>query len=306
MASESAQFTLNEWHSPDAPPPIVAVPVDPRVPSGIADFDSLSGGIPVGSVVLLLGEAGAGHHEFAITSATHLMLHRDDDRMHKFYLGGARGSFVYPKGISYVSLTRSRDQVLDEIRSAFNPEYGAVLDRHLTFTDLSPEYFADSVVPANWASTPAPLLSAAAAPRYEAGGGPLVALARALEECGPSNVVLLDSLTDLLVRTGIRTEDLVTLVKGLRRRAKSWGGVVYLLLTKGVGSPDTEQALIDSVDGVLAFSWTANPIRSSRQRVMVIPKFMSVLAHVPHEHQGRFVIRINALSGLVTTQYERI
>ena len=73
-----------------------------------------------------------------------------------------------------------------------------------------------------------------------------------------------------------------------------------------VAAPDTEQALIDSVDGVLSFSWNASPGRSSRQRVMAIPKFMAVLAHVRPEHQGRFVIRVSPVSGLVTTQYERI
>lgn len=278
---------------------------DPRVPTGVADFDSLSGGIPLGSVVLLLGEAGSGHQEFALTSATHLMFHHDEERMHRFFLGAARGNFRYPQQVAYVSLTRSREQVLQEVRGSFDPLYLEVLERHLRFGDLSPEYFADSVVPAHWATTPAPLLSTAAPPRFD-GGGPLAAVARGLEEVGPSNVVILDSLTDLLVRRGIATEDLLTLVKGLRRRAKGWDGLVYLLLSKGVAPADTEQALIDSVDGVLAFSWTANPLRSNRQRVMVIPKFMPVLAHVPHEHQGRFVIRISSLTGLVTTQYERI
>ncbi len=282
-----------------------AGPRDRRVPTGVADFDTLSGGIPTGSVVLLIGEAGAGHQEFALTSASHLMFHHDEERMHRFFLGAARGDFCYPEKVAYLSLTRSREQVLREVQGSFDPLYLEVLERHLSFADLSAEYFADSVVPSHWATTPTPLLSAAPGRRFD-GGGPLPAVARALEEVGPSNVVIVDSLTDLLVRRGIPTEDLLTLIKGLRRRAKEWDGLVYLLLSKGVAAPDTEQALIDSVDGVLAFSWTANPLRSSRQRVLVIPKFMAVLAHVPHEHQGRFVVRVSSLTGLVTTQYERI
>ncbi|MHB8352297.1 MAG: RAD55 family ATPase [Thermoplasmata archaeon] len=305
MSADLVPTNLSPWQPLPAPRASPAGPADLRVPTGVADFDSLSGGIPLGSVVLLLGEAGAGHQEFALTSATHLMFHHDEERMHRFFLGAARGNFQYPDKVAYLSLTRSREQVLQEVRGSFDPLYLEVLERHLKFGDLSPEYFADSVVPAHWATTPAPLLTAAPAPRFD-GGGPLAAVARGLEEVGPSNVVIVDSLTDLLVRRGIATEDLLTLVKGLRRRAKGWDGLVYLLLSKGVAAPDTEQALIDSVDGVLAFSWTANPLRSNRQRVMVIPKFMPVLAHVPHEHQGRFVIRISSLTGLVTTQYERI
>jgi KaiC/GvpD/RAD55 family RecA-like ATPase len=308
MVLESAAPTLAPWPPAEGTRTAPAPPVDARIPTGVADFDTLSGGLPVGSVVLLLGEAGAGHQEFALTSATHLMFHHDEERLHKFYLGGARGTFVFPRGVAYVSLTRSREQVLREVAGSFDPLYLQVLGRHLSFSDLSPVYFADSVVPSHWATTPAPLLRATTASpqRFESAAGPLGAITRALEERGPANVVILDSLTDLVVRKGVVTEELVTLVKGLRRRAKEWGGLVYLLLSRGVAPADTEQALIDSVDGVFAFNWMTSPVRSSRQRVLVIPKFMPVLTHVPHEHQGRFVIRISSLTGLVTTQYERV
>src|SRR5579871_6272899 len=167
MALEAPPVPLSPWQvgelARETPPP----PGDPRVPTGVADFDTLSGGLPLGSVVLLLGEAGAGHQEFALTSATHLMFHHDEGRLHRFLMGGARGQFVYPDGIAYVSLTRSREQVLREVRGSFDGLYLEVLERHLTFRDLSPAYFADSVVPSHWAQAAAPLLSAAAAPSSE-------------------------------------------------------------------------------------------------------------------------------------------
>jgi KaiC/GvpD/RAD55 family RecA-like ATPase len=278
---------------------------DRRVPTGIADFDVLSGGIPTGSVVLLLGDAGAGHQEFALTSAVHLMFSYDEKRLHRFYLGSARGEFVYPKEVVYVSLSRSREQVLREVQTSFDPRYREVLLEHLVFHDLSPAYFADSVVPPSWATVARPLLSESPAAPLGA-PNPLRALAEALEADGASNLVVLDSLTDLLVRRSTETPELLALVKGLRRRAKEWGGLVYLLLSRGVAPEATEQALIDSVDGVLSFRWTSSPLHSNRQRSMIIEKFMPVLAHVPHEHQGRFVIRVSSLTGLVTTQYERI
>ena len=276
-----------------------------RVPTGVPDFDFLTGGIPAGSVVLLLGEAGAGGPEFALTSAAHLMLHYDDPEMHRFFLGSARGPFVYPKGIAYLSTSRSEEQLLREIEGSFEPGYLETLRGHLTFRDLSPAYFADSIVPTSWAAVERPLLAPATglAGRED---GPLGALAGALDESGPANLVIVDSRTDLGVRRGVDGESILTLLKGLRRRAKAWGGIVYLLLTRGVAPSATEQAIVDSVDGVLSFSWAISPSRSHRQRTMVIDRFMPVLAHIPHEHQGRFVIRINALDGLVTTQYERV
>lgn len=289
---------------PGRPPHLEPSSID-RIPTGVADFDHLSGGIPAGSVVLLVGDAGAGHQEFALTSATHVMLHYDEPELHQFFLGSTPGPFVYPKGVVYVSLSRSRDQVLREVRGAFHASYPTVLERHLTFHDLSPTYFADSVVPAEWAAVRRPLLAEATGEGVGSKGA-LAALADALESDGAGNLVVVDSLTDLLVRHGVETESLLTLVKGLRRRAKGWGGIVYLLLSRGVAPGAIEQALYDSVDGVLAFTWTANPYHSHRQRSMLIEKFMPVLSRVPPEYQGRFVIRIHANSGLVTTQYERV
>ena len=307
MAIESPR----PWLQPFDPVPVrlarePSSPVE-RIPTGVADFDHLSGGIPAGSVVLLAGDAGAGHQEFALTSATHVMLHYDEPELHRFFLGSTPGPFVYPKGVVYVSLSRSREQVLREVRGAFHTSYPDVLERHLTFHDLSPEYFADSVVPTEWSSVNRPLLSGLpASVERGAPSGSLPALAGALESGGPENLVIVDSLTDLLVRRGVDPEELLTLVKGLRRRAKGWGGIVYLLLSRGVAPAATEQALFDSVDGVLDFTWTSSPYHSRRQRTMLIQKFMPVLSRVPPEYQGRFVIRIHANSGLVTTQYERV
>jgi KaiC/GvpD/RAD55 family RecA-like ATPase len=304
MATESPR----PWFAPVAPStpaePVEAEPLR-RTPTGVPDFDHFSRGLPSGSVVLLIGEAGAGHQEFALTSAAHLMFHYDAPKLHQFFLGSTRGPFVYPRGVSYVSLSRSKEQVLEEVAGAFDPEYEAVLRRHLTFHDLSPAYFADSVVPAAWSSLESPLLSGRPA-NARSNGGPLASLADALEAGGPSNLMIVDSLTDLLVRRGVDPEELLTLVKGLRRRSKSWDGLTYLLLSRGVAPAATEQALYDSVDGVLSFSWTTSPLHSHRRRTMLIEKFMPVLTRVPQEHQGRFVLQVNDLNGLVTTQYERV
>ena len=277
----------------------------PRIPTGVPDFDYLTGGLPAGSVVLLLGEAGAGHQEFALTSAVHLMLHYDEPNLHQYYLGSAKGPFTYPQGVAVVSVSRSKEQLLAEVRESFHGFYPEVLLRHLVFHDLSPTYFRDSVVPAAWSALPGPLLGGGS-PSNGGADGPVRALAAALDECGAGNVVIVDSLTDLLVRDGIEAADLLTLLKGLRRRAKEWNGLVYLILSEGVAPAAVEHAVVDSVDGVLHFRWAASPNHSHRNRSMLIEKFMPVLARLPSEHHGTFVIRINSENGLVTTQYERV
>jgi KaiC/GvpD/RAD55 family RecA-like ATPase len=305
MASESpSPFVLpNAASRALRPPELVDAPA--RVPTGVPDFDFLTGGLPAGSVVLLFGAAGAGHSEFALTSAVHLMLRFDDPHMHEFYLGNAKGPFVFPESVEYVSTSRSREQVMGELRGAFDGTYPGVLGRHLEFHDLSPSYFADTPVPSAWSSVPSALLSGTPA-RGAQSEGPLRALADAMDRIGDNHLVIVDSLTDLLVRREIDAADVLTLVKGLRRRAKEWGGLVYLILSEGVAPASTEQAVVDSVDGVLHFHWVSSATHSHRQRAMLIEKFMPLLARLPSEHQGRFVIRVSGKSGLVTTQYERI
>ncbi|HUJ78256.1 MAG TPA: hypothetical protein VLX64_04525, partial [Thermoplasmata archaeon] len=138
-------------------PPVERESRSPRIPTGVPDFDYLTGGLPAGSVVLLLGEAGAGHQEFALTSAVHLMLHYDEPSLHQFYLGSAKGPFTYPQGVAVVSVSRSKEQLLAEVRESFHGFYPEVLLRHLVFHDLSPTYFRDSVVPSSWSALPGPL-----------------------------------------------------------------------------------------------------------------------------------------------------
>ncbi|HYA56871.1 MAG TPA: RAD55 family ATPase [Thermoplasmata archaeon] len=304
MVLESPRpFIFPSGAGPPRPPDVATMP--PRIPTGVPDFDFLTGGIPCGSVVLLFGEAGAGHQEFALTSAVHLMLHYDDPRLHRFFLGSAKGPFVYPESVVYVSTSRSEDQVIGEVRSSFEPLYGDVLVRHLQFRDLSAAYFRDSVVPATWAAVPSPLLGTGdGGPPVD--GGPLRALAESVDPAGARNLVVVDSLTDLLIRRGVDGSDVLTLLKGLRRRAKEWSGIVYLLLSEGVAPAPMEQAVIDSVDGVLHFRWSSSPSRSHRQRSMMVEKFMPVLSRSSTDYNGRFVIGVNHRSGLVTTQYERI
>lgn len=289
----------------DVPPLVSSPTTTTRVPTGVPDFDYFMGGVPAGSVVLLLGDAGAGHSEFALTSAVQLMLHAEDPTAHAFHLGSARGPFAYPSGLLYVSFTRTRRQVVDEVRDAFDPLYPAVVERHLTFHDLSTAYFSDTSVPAAWAQVPSPLSTLQrTASRIDA--GPLRALADALDSSALDTVAIVDSLGDLVVRPGLEPSELVTFLKGLRRRAKEWGGIVYVLLSRGVASPAVEQAIVDSVDGVLSFTWTSSANRAHRQRSLLIEKFLPVLSHVADEYQGRFVIRVHSLTGLVTTQHERI
>lgn len=278
--------------------------VSPRIPTGVNDFDHITGGLPVGSVMLLTSEPGAGAYEFALTSAATLMRASHHRETRSIYLGRYQGPLALPGRVTYLSMTRSREQLLREVDTAFPTEYSELLIEHLDFADLSAAYFADSVVPATWADSERSMLDAPP-PRLSTDGilGDLTAM---LESRGKGALLIVDSLTDLLARSSVQDEDILTVVKGLRRRAKQWNGLVYLLLGTGVADPRVEQGLKDSVDGVLDFTWVKHPHRSIRTRALLIEKSMPLLAYVPQELQGRFLLDVRGRFGLVTTQYERV
>jgi hypothetical protein len=45
---------------------------------------------------------------------------------------------------------------------------------------------------------------------------------------------------------------------------------------------------------------------TQRRRALLVEKFLPVLARIPEDRQGRFVLRLDPGTGLVTTQHERI
>jgi len=60
-----------------------------RMPTGIASLDPLlDGGIPPGSVVLLLGEHGAGNVEFVQSSIMHLAILKRNKKADESLLPG--------------------------------------------------------------------------------------------------------------------------------------------------------------------------------------------------------------------------
>ena len=127
-----------------------------------------------------------------------------------------------------------------------------------------------------------------------------------LEEKAEDNMIVIDSLTDLLTNSSIENDKLVTVIKGMRRASKKWGGVIYLLLSRGIVEKSMEYLLIDSVDGVLSFEWSKSRHTSQRQRYMFVEKFMSVLPHLKREKIARFTAEVSDYAGYTVVNYEKI
>src|SRR2546428_9676559 len=71
-----------------------------KVPTGIADLDSIvGGGFPEGCLVLLLGDIGAGTQEYVYTAASKIANVRKNPQLRHYFLGPAVDDSVLPDPI---------------------------------------------------------------------------------------------------------------------------------------------------------------------------------------------------------------
>jgi len=270
-----------------------------KVPTGIADLDSIvAGGLPSGSTILLWGDIGAGMQEYIYTAASKTALVHERPEARRYYLGDHCDNSELPEQVCYVTFSRSKEIILQEVATSFNGDYYRAFRDRTIFKDFSSLYFRHSVVPASWTQQedvfdlPATNI--------------LEELVTFLDENAHDSMVVIDSLTDLAISDLVEVKDLVTTVKGMQRAAKRWNGLVYLLLTRGILERRQEALLMDSSDGCLVFEWRSSPRSSTRQRYMYLEKFTGVLPHLPRDKIARFPTMVSANNGLVVVYMERI
>lgn len=274
-----------------------------RIPTGVADFDSImQGGLPAGSVVLLLGDVGGGGHEFALTSAAKIGIVKEFPDTRTFMLGDAGKHGVLPEKMCYITFSRSRNDILQDVKLSFNRDFYESLKTNLLFKDFSRDYFMHTVVPTAWLDSDqsGDLFS------DKKQDGLLESLVDFLDGNAPKSMVIMDSLTDLVVSETVDFQDVIALLKGIQRMAKKWGAIFYLILTDEILDRKRQQMIIDSVDGVFKFEWAKFHHTSKRQRYLYVEKFMSVLPHLDQERIARFATLITSQSGFVVINTERV
>src|SRR5207247_4571077 len=122
-----------------------------KVPTGIADLDCIvDGGFPEGSLVLLLGDIGAGTQEYVYTAASKIAIVRQNPGLRHYFLGQACDDSVLPERICYATFSRSREAILQELGASFNHEVLAALRGTALFRHFSDADFRDSVIPSSW------------------------------------------------------------------------------------------------------------------------------------------------------------
>ncbi|GGL51037.1 RAD55 family ATPase [Halocalculus aciditolerans] len=257
-----------------------------RMPFGVSRLDSLiGGGAPEGSVVLLVGEAGAGAREFLYTTAVMNALGRGDPDLFDLHYGDLHGDAALPDGVHYISFTMSPGDIEREIGFTIDEEVLDGARSELSVADLSTEYFQLSPVPREWyAEDPRGLSDLGEATERR---DVIEAFADYLDRHADDSLVLVDSLGDLAAnRAELPWEDVVTVVKGLRRAVRQWGGVVLLHVGRDVIERTSLGDLVASVDGTIQFEWETGG--NERVRTMYVREFRGVLSQLEDEDIIRF------------------
>jgi len=270
-----------------------------KIPTSVSAFDSIvGGGMPAGSVVILAGEPGSGNREFAYTSAAKLSLARKDESFRNLMIESTDKIYI-PEGTTYISFSRSEEEIKHAVYLTFNEDLANSFYDNLKFQDFSVEYFKNSIVPIKWVTN-------SVSDFMKRKGDLLKSFVEYIDANSDRRVVIVDSLTDLFTSPRINTRDLIDTMRGLRRKAKEWKTVIYLLLTLGALDKKEENILFDSVDGVMVFQWHASHKYSKRYRYMYVLKFTGLMSHLEEERIARFNTTLNRRLGFVVVNTEKI
>src|SRR2546426_1118492 len=179
--------------------------------------------------------------EYVYTAGSKTALVNERPEARHYYLGDRCDNSDLPTQVCYVTFSRSKDIILQELATSFNGDYYRAFRDHTVFKDFSSVYFRHSVVPATWTNEDDVF--------DRPSTNILEELVAFLDENAHDSMVVIDSLTDLAISDIVEIKDLVTTIKGLQRVAKRWNGLVYLLLTRGILERRHESLLMDSTDG---------------------------------------------------------
>ncbi len=258
-----------------------------KMPTGISSLDPiLDGGVPPGSVILFLGDLGAGSNEFVYSSMINLL---DAQR------SGALKDKNAPKELRYITFTRLKDDVKQEIVNSLHVDNVSQLVDSIQFDDLSELYFDSSVVPDEWYSHSDVLTRMQKRSGHD---NALVQLSKVINTAQPQSLVILDSITDIATQSNTPNSwsNLTGFLRGLQRVSKQRSLTCYLLLTRGILSSAQEKELSDIADAVMLFKWE-DSTGSRRQRVMYFEKFRGVMPHLEERDLMKFAVRISTTSG---------
>jgi KaiC/GvpD/RAD55 family RecA-like ATPase len=245
----------------------------------------IEGGVPRGSVVLLLSEIGAGSVEFVYSSILNLSIRAGDPAGRKEGI---------PAEIRYMTLTKKKEDIIQEITLSFHPDLARGVPG-ITFEDLSEEYFDARMVPVEWYSR-GDLVERLQRKRQRV--NILADIAAHINTGKDSSLVVIDSLTDVAAQYAgtPNWNELTAFLRGLQRVCKEWNATLYILLTRGILGLPEEREIADTADAVILFRWEESA-GARRQRIMYFEKFRGLMPHLEEKDLVKFAVRISSAGG---------
>lgn len=257
-----------------------------KMPTGISSLDPMmEGGIPPGSVILLLSEIGAGNYEFIYSSILSLSTMKGKTP--------GKDSVLLPSSIRYVTFTKMSDDVRREMKLSFYEDLLGGIDS-IQFEDLSQVYFDASVVPLDWYNK-GDIISRL---QNRTSKDILSQLSATFGPGADNSLIVLDSITDLATQYAgtARWGDLMAYMRGLQRIAKHLNTTIYLPLAQGILDVKNEREIADIADAVIFFHWEESTT-ARRQRVMYFEKFRGLMPHLEEKDLVKFSVRISSAIG---------
>ena len=262
------------------------------LPFGVSRLDSiLDGGAPPGNVVLLAGESGAGAREFCYTSAAMNALGHADEELFDLYYGDLPTDAELPDSVHYISFTADTGAIQREMGYTMADEIVEAAVDGIAFRDLSPEFFQLSPIPRDWyEAETATLTDLGNRGEYE---DVLTAFGDYLSAHAAGSLVCIDSVTDLvsMVSDDMEWSDVAMVMKGLKKAAYEWGGLILVLVNTDSISDRQFGTLMDAAGGTLQFTWESGG--SQRARTMFVREFRGVLSRLEAENIVRFETEIH-------------
>ncbi|AFC99736.1 hypothetical protein Mtc_0981 [Methanocella conradii HZ254] len=239
-------------------------------PSGIKSFDAiLKDNVLQNSVILLMNEVGAGARSWMYTSLAGLS-HMKAEQSAK------KTNQRLPDKILYISLSRSKEEVLGEI-SDLKIANIAELEKMLVFIDLSYRYFSSSNVPRSWIQGNE--AGGVDVPPFTESSSLMDELVKILDAHARNSIVVIDSMNDLIRLQPEGKEEwtrLIILMKGISRMAMIRNNNVYVFLTMSILEKNREEDIADNSNSVLVFKWDSSSMSQPRS-IMQIKKFKGIL-----------------------------
>jgi archaellum biogenesis ATPase FlaH len=193
-----------------------------------------------------------------------------------------------PDEVHYITFTQSESQLKDEIETAMDPAMAEPALSEVEFASLSNQYFHVSPVPRDWYAEQTLNISSLRE-RSQEREGLLSALGTELSRRAPGNLIVLDSLSNLISAIDedeLSWADVSYLVSGLQRAAFDWNGLILMHVNAEAITDRRLGQLVDACGGSMRFRWETGG--STRARTLAIQQFRGVLSQIEAEDIVQF------------------